>query len=420
MQKTAQKRDIFDKIREFTNISGRAAEKFFSPKFEQVMKSLREKDDKIRAIASGEQIGEQDPGDDSVSLKELLKSSKRNFNKREYMRSIAELSRFHKKLSDIVAQINNLNLDVDETYHQFLFEDKGKDDSDYKKHLRDLKTRFAEATTARLVKEAGILDFLRDMTSERGRALNAFEKKYPRKVKDLKAATSKLLSQSESTLSSLLSILKVMAKARAQRNIDQYVDGTSEIIKRYNSYHSQFKEYYNNTAVDFLKVLDSFEKVQPQETGPAAARPAPSAATTLEMPELPAVVSPTSPSAPPAATTLVPPASSTPPASPAVKPAGPAAEQVGDVEVIPPAPDTEKTLPASTTPELTFKEKEALRRGQIAKKTMHHNFFSSLQTLSDESPAILALHIKKYAAAIQNTDPETAIKLLNIVKSIRG
>ena len=104
MQKTAQrksgKRSILNKIREMTNVSGIAAEKFFNPEFERVMDSLRQADNKIRAVVSGQDIEGEDPGDDYMSLKDLYKSAKSNFSRREYMTSVAFLGRFHKKVND--------------------------------------------------------------------------------------------------------------------------------------------------------------------------------------------------------------------------------------------------------------------------------------------------------------------------------
>jgi hypothetical protein len=50
----------------------------------------------------------------------------------------------------------------------------------------------------------------------------------------------------------------------------------------------------------------------------------------------------------------------------------------------------------------------------------HRNFYNTLSKMSGESPAVLALFIKKYAASIQKSDPASAIQLLNVAKSIKG
>src|ERR1700677_4593204 len=142
MQKTAQKRSVINKLREMTNVSGLAAENFFNPQFKEVMENLREIDANIRAIATGQEIdgADPDPGNtgDSRSLKDLLKSAKSNFNRREYMTAVAELGNFHKKFFDINQQIGKLHNKVNEVHHQFLFQDL---DEDRKKQLHDLKNR---------------------------------------------------------------------------------------------------------------------------------------------------------------------------------------------------------------------------------------------------------------------------------------
>ena len=157
MDKTAQKRGPLTKLRENVfNPTGIAAEKFFNPEFKKVLKDLREKDDQIRAIVTGEKIGDAEAPSDPTPMKALLKSAKSNFNRREYMSAIAELGRFHKKIFDIVQIINKLNANVDEVHHEFLYKDLS-DES--KQHLQDLKTRFAEAQQNALIKEASIMDF---------------------------------------------------------------------------------------------------------------------------------------------------------------------------------------------------------------------------------------------------------------------
>ena len=133
MQKTSQKRSMLNKIREMTNVSGIAAEKYFNPQFEEVMNNLREVDANIRSIAAGKPLDNGNPGSDPVALKDLLKSAKSNLNRREFMMSVAELGRFHKKIADIVLELGRLQNKVDEVHHQFLFQDLG---DEHKKELK--------------------------------------------------------------------------------------------------------------------------------------------------------------------------------------------------------------------------------------------------------------------------------------------
>lgn len=54
------------------------------------------------------------------------------------------------------------------------------------------------------------------------------------------------------------------------------------------------------------------------------------------------------------------------------------------------------------------------------KPTAHRKFLNSLESLAGESPIILCAYIKKYAKVIEESDPESSIKLFQIANSIKG
>jgi len=255
MQKTAQKRSLLNKLREMTNISGIAAEKVFNPEFEQVMNKLRdETDDPVRAIVTGEKIGEADAPSDGLSLKALLSSAKSNSNRREYMRAVADLGRFHKKMYDVVRILSGFKSNLEEVHEKFLFHDL---DDESKQHLHDLKQRFTPpktaATESYFIKSANILDFFANIGTERGRALGAWEKRYPKQVGKLKKDTASLLTASEKLLTVVISTLKELATARATRHPDKYIESSAKIIKAYDSYDKIFKNYYEANVKGFLE-----------------------------------------------------------------------------------------------------------------------------------------------------------------------
>jgi len=250
MQKSAQKRSLLNRLREYTNIGGIATEKFFDPEFKKIMDQLRDEvDDPVRAIITGQQIGNASPSDE-ISLKDLVKSARSNANRREYMSAVADLGKFHKKMDEVVKKLQDFKNNVDKVHHQFLFKDL---DSDTEKYLReDLKTRFAKYDTE-IVKEAGIGDFWKNISSERGRALASWEKRYPKQVAKLKIETNRLIDKSESLLSSVISLLKKMATARATRKVDDYILTSEKIIKSYIDYDKSFKDYYTSQVKGFIE-----------------------------------------------------------------------------------------------------------------------------------------------------------------------
>jgi hypothetical protein len=54
------------------------------------------------------------------------------------------------------------------------------------------------------------------------------------------------------------------------------------------------------------------------------------------------------------------------------------------------------------------------------RKSSYDAFVDSLQVFSSEDTTLLASHIAKYARSIQDEQPETAVKLFKIAKSLRG
>jgi hypothetical protein len=406
MQKTAQKRSILNKLREMSNVSGIAAEKFFNPEFERVMNSLRTADAKIRAIATGTEIEGEDPGD-PTSLKELLKGAKSNLNRREYMTSIAFLGRFHKKLYDIIQVIDGLNTDVDQVHHDFLFKDL---DEDQKKHLSEMKGRFAAVRGYGLIAEAGIMDFLHNISSDRGKALAAWEKRYPKQVKKLKTDTSNLIVKSENVLSALISSMKEMASARATRKVDDYVAAAAKVSSIYNNYDKIFRDHYNSNVKGFLEkqeMLSPTKKVEDKELNKQEIEPP------VTMPPPPQVEEhedniPIN---------LVPNTIPAPSRNEELENAFENINTPNSGSFTPPKLPADMVPPTSvTSPEETeSSESEEI----LPPKNSHKKFIDSLESMADEKPALIAAHIRRYAKSIQSSDLETTVKLLKLAKSIK-
>lgn len=446
MQKTAQKRSLLNKLREMTNVSGIAAEKFFNPEFEDVMNRLRDNtDDPVRAIITGQQIGDAEAPADGMSLKSLLSSAKSNLNRREYMKAISNLGRFHKKMYDVVSILSGFKSTLDSVHEKFLFQDL---DDESKEHLHDLHNRFSPKKTSAaaqpyFLKQANILDFFANIGTERGRALGAWEKRYPKQVAALKKSSATILSQSEKLLSAVLSVLKEMASARAVRNPDKYILAASKIIKAYENYDNSFKAYYENHVKPFEKVIDGFapKKVdnsdKPVELGDKEIAPDSDVdSKDLIVPTLPSnnlpkdlspqsvlskspsVVFPLTQKAPSSVIDLAPEEIETVPPSQTqrVRDTEPSPSPAGDTE---PSPPNTEIAPAPTSGPVLSKFKSDEVAEQMWGKA-HRNFYESLSKMSGESPAVLSLFIKKYASNIQKSDPATAIQLLNVAKSIKG
>ena len=444
MQKTAQKRSLLNKLREMTNVSGIAAEKFFNPEFEDVMNRLRnETDDPVRAIVTGEKIGEADAPGDGMSLKSLLSSAKSNVNRREYMRAVSDLGRFHKKMYDVVRILSGFKANLEEVHEKFLFKDL---DDESKQHLHDLKSRFStQANTLQpyFIKQANILDFFANIGTERGRALASWEKRYPKQVGKLKKDTASLLSQSEKLLSTVISVLKEMASARAVRNPDKYIAASTKIIKAYDNYDKGFKTYYADNVKGFLEKqqLISPPKVdttsKPAELGKQEVDVAPKEAP-KDLPKVPSLAPPSGKPSPESVADTI-------PAGPPSGMSGPSSIPIPLVmkknDTLPPSmsptspPSMSPTQPPSMSPtqpspppdmsssppsggRMSPEEMRAFEAQHLGAGA-HKKFYETLEKMSGESPAILSMFIKRYAKSVESTHPTTALKLFKVARSIQ-
>lgn len=394
MHKDAQKRESAIRKLLTTDVGdylgGKSIEKKF-PEFAQVIDKLNTIDDNIRGIVTGESVDGQT---DSIGLKSLLKSAKSNINKREYMKAISDLGRFHKKAFEIVKLLSLFKIDVDRLHEKFLFQDL---DEESRKYLSGFKDKWAHDSEFSLIKKSNILDFFTNVTTERGRALAAWEKRYPNKIKKLKNDTISLLAQSDKLLNTIISNLKEMDRARTVRNPDKYIISAERIINLFKNYDTNFKEYYENNVKGFLEKQEFFAPTKIDTTN----TPNELGKKEITAPELSATV----------------------PASPLP---GALIPTPSKIPSLPPVPQLKPTeLDKSTTPttEPPFDQTRTTQMDiKLPEKSTgaHRKFFDSLESMSNESPILLAMHINKYAKSIWSIDPDVAIELFKISKSIKG
>lgn len=423
MDKTAQKRGPGAKLREALNVPARAAEKFFKPEFEKVMQSLVQKDDTIRSILLGKKYGKPmfDVKLDGKSAKDLLKDAKSYINRREYISAVSVLSQFHKKMQDVANMVDALNFDVSKIHHQFLF-GKKMPEKKYMEHISDLEKRIA-AQEDEFVKRAGLVDSLRNLFTERGRALSAWEKRYEETVGPLREAVKEQSENAQNLLTEVLGILKNMANLRAARKVDAYVEEARKIKALFNNYDlgaKGFRSFYNT------KIKPHIENQRKMELEDAAKATVPEVVSpTGEVPQGPTGTVPGSPL--PEAFKPVPGPGVTGETLPGVAPQAQPPVTTKPMGVVPPPPRTPQipSLPVpGQEPESKLdqvhkdimREMEEKQRG----KTSAERFLDSLEVYSNETPVVLAAHISKYARSIQAQDPETALQLFKVAKSLRG
>lgn len=400
MDKFAQKRGLLNQLRDVVNIPGSYVEGFFKPELDRVMNALKKLDDRVRSDLTGKKIGEADAPPNPISVKDLLKSARSNFNRREYMAGVADLGMFHKKMYDVSQEIDRFYVDVNKIHNKFLFE--GLDEAQkekFKQFRQHMENRTAASAPEYFIKEAGIMDFFHNIGTQRGRALMAWEKKYPKQTKELRDGGIRLIESAEGMLANVISALKQMATARAVRRPDDYLDAAAKIKREFDKFDSGdkgFKTYYNNTILPFLKIKDEIESKEQSTSTKPEVIPTTSPENKVELGGI------TPPPAPPGPAPASPPMGGPPGASPPFA-LPPTEEQ---------APDTERNIPIPLTP----KQPEA----KVRVAASHKQFLQSLETMSGEDPRILTSFISKYAASIKEQDPETAISLIALVKKLKG
>lgn len=433
MEKTAQRRSALQKLHEWSNVSGHAAEKFFSPELKRVMESLRASDDQIRANVVGDAIGKAKPVQGAAPLKDLLKKAKSNLARREYMSAVSDLSRFHKQMEAVYAAVLDLDRSVEKVHDEFLFNGLG---DEQKKYLSEMKSRFAPKTSAseyELVKAAGIADFLINIGTKRGRALAMWEKRYPKAAEQLKKDTRSLVEESDSLLSATLASLKAMGTARAARAVDDYIAAANVIKKKYEVYDKLFRAVYARSYQKFIDQLGeqkapAAEVPNSKELGSQEVAPTPTS-------QSPATTLPTTTEQKPNPFLTAPAPGQDPFKSPTEQTlskldqmaqerdlAAPAAPASGPQGIKPlPYQGPGTSAPSETDPFAPQINAKPLPPGvPIPDVKTHKKFYESLEKMSNESPLILASYIKKYAASIKSSDPKTSAKLLNIAKRIKG
>jgi hypothetical protein len=396
MLKKAQKRSLLNVLKEKTPIlNGKSLSKYFDPEYKEIMNDLYKKDSDIRSTVMGKSYNKGEVKGIPEHMKSFLKSAKSNLNRREYIGATSDLGKFHFNASEVNKLCTGLNLKIDEIHQKFLFKGLKGDHID---QLKSLHTRWA-AQQNDIIKQAGfteIKDFFVNHGTSRGRALAAWEARYPKMVGDLRDKTSKMLDMSQSFYDELLAHLEEMGSARAESKIDDYLGLITKISRNFAKYDAAFKMYYNETVkpyVDKAKLFEQQAPVEnPKELGnkevaqPAPASPPPVSQNLLVSPSAPSYLS-------------------APPPAVSYSPAKPSSTNFDTEEL---APNTVK----DPSP-LGLKHEEV-----PPSKAAYRNFINSLEAMSSESPRILAAYINKYAQSIKN-DKETYNKLLNIVASIK-
>lgn len=263
MNKLAQDRGMFNKLREQSNLSAKILENL-NPDFQEMMDKLRATDEKIRSHAQ--------------PAKDLVRSAKSYFNRKDYLSCATNISSFHEKCRWISAELQKFISGVDMKHYKFLLD---QFDDDQKEQLfgydpsKEIDVDSGEVDDVALQSQAGISDWwfkatdpladlAHNLTSDRSRAMRALEKRFSISfLKELKINSETMVIRTQKFLQLLLSVFKKLGTALAKRNVDQYVETSKYFIAKFSSeaaksysksagekgYHERFAEYYTKNIV---------------------------------------------------------------------------------------------------------------------------------------------------------------------------
>jgi hypothetical protein len=271
-EKTAQTRSKWNRLREKFDPIGKTKE-YYSPELAEILEMMREVDESVRNIALGN--GEGDPVA-GKTFKDLLRVAETNLKRREYMAAISYVGRFHERMQAINAELAKLDIKVDALHHRFLFQDVDPESEKYltntlapmfEKYRRRPPLQYVEPPKKKkatleveLVVEGGISDWWANITTERGKSLAAWEKRFPKYSREIKAQTTAMISRSNGLLDNLLTTLKRLDSFRAARKLEEYMQTAKKWRDRYRAYDTAFIAFYNSQVrrfIDFQKDMDS-------------------------------------------------------------------------------------------------------------------------------------------------------------------
>jgi hypothetical protein len=237
-----------------------------SSEYQEIVDKLISVDDEVREKA--------------FELKDFLKIAESNFNRREYMFAIAYLAKFHEKIEEIMNSFQGLNDVVHKHHHAFLFGDLDPEQREYLMEKMPKWFKGAPAKTAS-IKEASLSDWWYSMTTDRGKGLRQWEKRFPQTARELKNQTNNMLNKSKALAATFLNLLKQLGKYRVGRKIEDYVRLLPGINSKYRAYNKSFNDFYNKYVKNYIESQRAAEEAKSKAPGmggvlPSTAPAAPS------------------------------------------------------------------------------------------------------------------------------------------------
>jgi hypothetical protein len=391
MDKFAQDRGILNKLREEINLSGKALEKI-NPEFEDVMIRLRATDARIRGYAE--------------DLKSSVRSAMSLFRRRDYLAAAKNIAAVHERCRYIAADLNKFSKSVNMTHYKFLldqFDDDQKQELfgyDPSKEISlddNSSANDMPAVIAALQKSAGvsdwyhkisdpIADLAHNLTSERGKAMRAFEKRFSVGfMKSLKFNTERMIQTTIKFLSYLIAKFKRLATGVATRNVGFYKKNADDFITEFTKFDTLFKDYHTKNIVPLKEQYEEMRRKAEEEKTRQMEEDAAKQREQLQN----------------------------------VAPAG-TPTQPGKTQVQPQGLSTpQKSNEVLNKLDEKYELDEQNKPFPLVNKKSHQDFIDRIELLAFKNdPKVLVNEILKYSAKIEDENIEDSLKLLAIAEGI--
>lgn len=261
MDKEAQQRSFFSKVRDTLNIGGRILEEV-NIEFATIMGKLRESDADIREKAT--------------DLKQLATNAVKLVRARHYMDVAVNVSAFHERVRFIAAKMERFNSSVDLRHYSYLLDQLPEQEKEKLFSYDPSKKITLDAEAAdysfALTKQAAFTDWFfqaenAEPNSKQNTAMKSLENRFKIPLlKNLKAQSISMTERTYQFYKYMLLTFKKLGWAVATRKVDKYVEISNDFIRKFAEYHNHFVKYYETNILPLKQQQDKMKADQEAKT----------------------------------------------------------------------------------------------------------------------------------------------------------
>lgn len=248
MEKTAQGRNIFRRLREFGNFGGKIREELF-PQFRSNMLVLREKDNEVRNIALGKD------SKDPRSLKEIFEETEKSFDNQSYVQTASLINDYIEKLDEINAVLSEVKTIGTKDLEEFMKGDLSKMDPS---QIEALKEKWEKKSSEEYLIVKQSFEWW-DNFKRKHFVLSFLKRNYPKRFKVLDSNTRHVFNRFKNFHQFVLSTFDKMGESRSVRELEDYILAAKNLDGKTKTFKDLFQNYFNINIRDFLQQIPEIQ-----------------------------------------------------------------------------------------------------------------------------------------------------------------